>query len=132
MDYVQDFKERSSTYLLACSTYMLNEKNIDNAFKCVDYIEQDSFNNGLTSTTIRMYVEEGAPEIQLQKLKGYIADKISGVTIVSILKVPSDQIVEIIDFANDYNSYIVVDTDQTHEQAKREYEKGTDFSGEDH
>ena len=131
MDYVQDFKERCTTYLLACSAYMLEEENIENTFKHVDYIEQDSIKSGFTSTTVRLYIEKGTPEIQLQKLKGYIADKISGVVFVNNSNVPSDQMLEIINYANDINGGLTT-TEQTYEQAKREYEKGADFSGENH
>lgn len=130
MNFVKDFKSRASTYLVACSAYMLSHKGTLNSIsEHIDFILQDSASSGFPETTIRLYTEVNSLESGINLVKNYIMNNFDNVHIKHLKDVPTDQMEEIISFANAINSGLTYM--QSNEQKRQEFQENFPVSETD-
>lgn len=103
---VNDFKRRSTGYLMACSNLQLTGY-FEDVKRHVDYIAGDAYSNNYDEITIRLYTENNPPETELDNLK-FLFQRLEDVRIkvnlVHVKNVSKQHMGEIISYANALNS----------------------------
>ena len=119
-----DFKVRSQTYLVACSAYMLSDKeHLGKLDEHADFIREDSEKSELKEVNIRLYTEQGASEDGINQVKNSLLNTLDNVYITHIKNVHPKEMTEIIDFCNGINNTVSFDKEQSKEQMEKEAAK---------
>ena len=99
----EDFIIRSSTYLIVCSTYMLDEKvELDKLEEHAEFIERDAKAKNLKKVYVRLYTEKDASQDGISIAKNLLNMVISNLEIIHIPEVAQEEIYGMIAFANNY------------------------------